>query len=362
MTTSIERAETLASIRDEILKHHFGGMSEYSETWRVAENVLESTLHFLHRGDGVDRYIAPSEESIDRWYFDESCKFVKRLRANLNPLGRGQEFPISPALGVTDDQLTSKFFSPPSDPESWIWFRDQYKISYSDFFSLDKLCDEGAESQFFWPIPDLKGVCSDYLLKPELQCKQVDELLVRSLIYRTLTEFVERLKWQLVPQRTPASALVLGKRKRDALSKQFGRLEWGVALRNSTQNLISIVLGIGASIQTVWWAGPLVWLATWNLFSARTYFFHFETQKQSERLMGKLKELRDLFELSEANFVTPSYLNRRLQEAESQDLRFPPVIFSILDKAIERNDARWGIREEYDYLTIANPSLGDGEQ
>lgn len=354
MTTQTEKSEIPVSIRDETLKLHFGGLSEYSETWRVAANVLDSTMLFLRVGDTVDRHIGLSEESVTRWYFEEPCKFVKHLRANLNPLGRGKDFPKSPAIDVTDDQLISKFFSPPNDPESWIWFRDQYKISYSDFFSLDNLCDEGKQSKFYWPIPELKGVCSDYLRKPELQCEQVDRLIIRALIYRTLTEFVERLKWQLVPPRTPVSSLILGKRKRDALSKQFGRLEWGIALRNSTQNLISVALGIGASIQTVWWAGPLVWLATWNLFTAKTYFFHFETQKQSERLMGKLKELRDLFELSEANFVGYSHLKRRLQEAESQDLRFPPAIFAILDRAIGRNDARWGVREELDYLTLAN--------
>jgi hypothetical protein len=345
MITLTEKNEILAGIRDETLNLHFGTLSEYSETKRVAVSVFDSTLRYLRDNEEVVRYL---DDEIIRSYFNDSCKFVKRLRAQLNPLGRGEEFPKSSALVETDDQLIAKFFGPPEEPASWIWFRDQFKSHASDYFSLNKLCDEGEQSRFYWPIPDLNGVCYDYLHKPGLQCKQVDGLIIKALIYRTLTKFVERLQYVVVPERTPVSSLFLGRRKRDALSKQFNSVEWGIALSNSTKTLISIALGIGASIQTVWWAGPLVWLATGSLFTAKQYFFHFETQKQGERLMGKLMEIRDLFEMSEANFVGPSYLKRRLQEAESQDLRFPPVIFAILDRAIGLNDAQWGIRIAYD--------------
>ncbi len=344
---STELMEQLQQLRKALFQRHFGDL-DYGDTREIAKSVMKSVqCHLAEEVAGT-----PSEwqfiEPVASRQFEFACDFVKRLRANLNPLGRGEDFPESPAF-ISDEVLRTKIGEHAAkNPERWIWFRDQWKISASDFFSLEKLCDEGKESQFYWPVPDLDGICSDYLRTQGLQCESVDKLLLRAFVYKTLTEFVEQLKWQLVPPRSPLTRLVLGVRKRDALSKQFSRLEWGIALRNSTQNLISVALGVGASLETVWWAGPLVWLGTWNLFGAKTYFLHVEEQKQNEELMGKLKELQELFTLSETNFVTASYFKQRLENAESPNLRFPPAVYAILERVIAMNISLWGIQEGYD--------------
>ena len=138
------------------------------------------------------------------------------------------------------------------------------------------------------------------------------------------------------------------------MEQKLNRFELKLAIRNSLHYWGSLALGVGASVTTVWWVGPLVWVGMLNLLWARTVTRHADDERRIADLFTKWRELVQVFDVSGSNFVTPKYLKRILMDIENVELRFPPVIFRILDAANSRQDPQWGIRNEHDYLGIAN--------
>ena len=112
-------------------------------------------------------------------------------------------------------------------------------------------------------------------------------------------------------------------------------------------------IGGGASVTTVCWVGPLVWYGMLNLLWTRTVARYANDERRNADLHKKWRELCQVFYVAGSNFVSPEYMQRRLMDIENVELRFSPVIFQILDVANSRRDHQWGIRNEHDFLDIA---------
>jgi len=286
-------------------------------------------------------------QQVAKGHLNDACVFVKRLRANANPLGRGKDYPNSPAIGFTDEQLKDKIYSRDAfiKAEEWI----SILTKQGKFFTLKRMLEEGEDGHCYWPIPEMEGICSDYLKTPHFQCQQVDLIVIRLLIYKTIRDFGEYVKTARFPRRSR----FFSKPSNNSYLQKCSRMEWTVAIRNSIQFWIAVALGAGASVTTVWWAGPPVWLATLNMFTIRLNFKHRQDELIIQKLGTKLLEAHQVFETAQGSFVSSAYLKRRLTEVECAELHFPPVVFLLLDTAIERSGLAWGEREGYDYLEIA---------
>lgn len=350
--------QTLQCLKKDTYVEHFGDLRG-GETFQVANAVLDSIQDHL-----VNLFLKePGDTDVLRGHarekFSAGCVFVKRLRANLNPLGRGKDYPKSPSF-VPDQELKDKIY--PSEDfltgkldytqdqlinaESWICIHTKW----GEYFSPGKmLSEEAGKERYEWPIPDLAGICVDYLKTPWLQCQEVDLIIVRSLIYAKLIEFAYYLRESAFPRTT----YLWSKPDQMTWAQNCTRREWKIAIRNSLQNWGSLALGVGASLTTVWWVGPLVWYGMLNLLWTRSVARYANDERRNVDLFTKWRELCQVFYVAGSNFVSPEYLQRRLIDIENVELRFSPVIFQILDIANSRRDPQWGIRNEHDFLDIA---------
>lgn len=160
--------QTLQFLKKDTYVEHFGDRIG-GETFQVANAVLDSVeAHlkdlFLKDPGGTDVLRGHAREK-----FSVGCVFVKRLRANLNPLGRGKDYPKSPSL-VPDQELKDKILPPDVFPhvkleltqnqlinaESWISIHKQWG---EQFTPAKMLSEEAGKKRFEWPVPDLAGVC-----------------------------------------------------------------------------------------------------------------------------------------------------------------------------------------------------------
>lgn len=343
----------MRDIKTEVYNKHFAGLG-FGETRDTVNVVLKNIENYIK---SVGLSVCDDDGKI-KDYYNNGCEFVKKLRALLNPLGRGVDYEKSSATGFSDEVLKAKMRivdiqdDDIKGDDGWISY---WKILSGDIrygklnLILDDLRKGMRDSKYYYPIPNLEGICYEYLTTKYYQCEEVDRIIVGSLIQRTFQDYViGAFRSFYLPKIN--DGMISMQSWDENFEKRYNRLLlWG-SMRVSVYNMMSVALGVSASLTTYWWVGPLVWLAMWNLLRARVYFKYGDRDRQNDRISEKIRDAYRVVRLIDANFVTPLYLKQQLHEVEGEGLYFSPSTYLILDNAIERCGINWGVREAYDYL------------
>jgi len=224
------------------------------------------------------------------------------------------------------------------NPEEWLSFLNKH----DNCLIVDDVFEQGKASKSCWPIDDLSYICGEYLKRPWLHCKHIDQLLIHSMIYQTVFAVGETIKPRL-----------LGKKKRLGLpiiieggySKALHKSETKTVIWSIVLFVLAGSIGLGAAVSYGWWAGAIAAFGFYMLGMAYAYLTKHETHKDNVRMLSLLSDVQRAYALARMAPLSPSYLRERLIAVDPKGVIWPVGIFPILDNAVIRDPILWGTND-----------------
>jgi len=185
----------------------------------------------------------------------------------------------------------------------------------------------------------LDTATAEYLKRPWMQLNNIDLFILRGFIFNEVAHYADGIKSGAMEGRIDFAYLLSGGK----LDKTLIYKLLFAGVKFTIQWILLPVLAaifyyFGYETITLWiLIAYLVTAGIAILFIPKRYFQNREMRDTQNKLNINLGKLLNVHRMCSYNTFNPSQLRSQIADLEQHDLHLPPPVYSILDRAIQRD-------------------------
>lgn len=212
------------------------------------------------------------------------------------------------------------------------------RIWYGSDINLLERPDEWTDASPVDPN-SLDAATAQYLKEPWLQLNQIDWLILNGFIYDALARLSDAIKSGLAVGRTNWAYAFSGGKYGKTILWQIGFAVTKFIFRWLLMPGLAAMAYYFGYVQIATWTLVAfgVYITIHLLFFPKRFMKRRKLKKQVADLEDKLKRLIQIFACSNVNTLNPTTLRAQIADFEKDLVLLKPAVYSILDRAIQRD-------------------------